>query len=188
MQELGYGGAGSVTGHVPQYSGLVTLKDETWFSEGAAPVTSAKIYRYDSAGRLSFEGVQSGTSYTYGARGNMLTYGMTLSIVQRMSTLDYSGDRLTTLSRYRKEYNFLNLVRKVSRDSTVLVNYSYLADGTKLSASDGDGEGLVYRGPFVYRHSAGPLRRVCATVKSSYRQARQCCPVCTELPFWCARW
>ena len=43
--------------------------------------------------------------------------------------------------------------------------YSYLADGTKLSASDGDGDGLVYRGPFVYRHSAGPLRRVCATVK-----------------------
>ena len=34
--------------------------------------------------------------------------------------------------------------------------YSYLADGTKLSASDGDGDGLVYRGPFVYRHSAGP--------------------------------
>ena len=174
MQELGYDGAGSVTGHVPQYSGLVTLKDETWFSEGVAPVTSAKIYRYDYAGRLSFEGVQSGTSYTYDARGNMLTYGIAPSITPR-NTLDYSGDRLTTLSRYRKddvyftydsfgrmisdglndtqmEYNFLNLVRKVSRDSTVLVNYSYLADGTKLSASDG--EGLVYRGPFVYRHSA----------------------------------
>ena len=210
MQELGYDGAGSVTGHVPQYSGLVTLKDETWFSEGVAPVTSAKIYRYDYAGRLSFEGVQSGTSYTYDARGNMLTYGIAPSITPR-NTLDYSGDRLTTLSRYRKddvyftydsfgrmisdglndtqmEYNFLNLVRKVSSDSTVLVNYFYLADGTKLSASDGDGEGLVYRGPFVYRHSAGPLRRVCATVKSSYRQARQCCPVCTELPFLCARW
>jgi len=86
------------------------------------------------------------------------------------------------------EYNFLNLVRKVSRDSTVLVNYSYLADGTKLSASDGAGEGLVYRGPFVYRHSAGPLRRACATLKSGYCQARQCCPVCTELPFLCARW
>ena len=31
------------------------------------------------------------------------------------------------------------------------MNYSYLADGTKLSALDGDGNGLVYRGPFVYR-------------------------------------
>ena len=35
------------------------------------------------------------------------------------------------------------------------MNYSYLSDGTKLSALDGSGEGLVYRGPFVYRKSAG---------------------------------
>ena len=31
----------------------------------------------------------------------------------------------------------------------------YLSDGTKLSALDGSGEGLVYRGPFVYRKGAG---------------------------------
>lgn len=36
-----------------------------------------------------------------------------------------------------------------------LPNYSYLADGTKISALDGGGEGLVYRGPFVYRRSTG---------------------------------
>ena len=36
-----------------------------------------------------------------------------------------------------------------------MVNYSYLSDGTKLSALDGNGEGLVYRGPFVYRKGAG---------------------------------
>ena len=36
-----------------------------------------------------------------------------------------------------------------------LVNYSYLSDGTKLSALDGSGEGLVYRGPFVYRKRSG---------------------------------
>ena len=36
-----------------------------------------------------------------------------------------------------------------------MVNYSYLSDGTKLSALDGSGEGLVYRGPFVYRKGAG---------------------------------
>ena len=35
------------------------------------------------------------------------------------------------------------------------MNYSYLSDGTKLSALDGSGEGLVYRGPFVYRKSSG---------------------------------
>ena len=36
-----------------------------------------------------------------------------------------------------------------------MVNYSYLSDGTKLSALDGSGKGLVYRGPFVYRKGAG---------------------------------
>ena len=35
------------------------------------------------------------------------------------------------------------------------MNYSYLSDGTKLSALNGSGEGLVYRGPFVYRKSSG---------------------------------
>ena len=36
------------------------------------------------------------------------------------------------------------------------MNYSYLVYGTKLSALKDSGEGLVYRGPFVYRKSAGP--------------------------------
>jgi RHS repeat-associated protein len=35
-----------------------------------------------------------------------------------------------------------------------LANYSYLSDGTKLSATDGSGKGLVYRGTFVYRKSS----------------------------------
>ena len=43
---------------------------------------------------------------------------------------------------------------KISRDSSTLVNYSYLSDGTKLSAHNDSGEGLVYRGPFVYRKSS----------------------------------
>ena len=40
-------------------------------------------------------------------------------------------------------------------DGSTLANYSYLSDGTKLSATDGNGKGLVYRGPFVYRKSSG---------------------------------
>ena len=59
------------------------------------------------------------------------------------------------LNDVHMEYNAMDLVRKVTRGSEVLVNYSYLADGTKLSALDVDGEGLVYRGPFVYRQSSG---------------------------------
>ena len=49
----------------------------------------------------------------------------------------------------------LDLVGNVSRDGATLVNYFYLADGTKTRALDGSGEGLVYRGPFVYRKGSG---------------------------------
>ena len=52
-------------------------------------------------------------------------------------------------------YNDLDLIGNIVRNDTTLVNYSYLSDGTKLSALDGSGAGLVYRGPFVYRKSAG---------------------------------
>ena len=45
----------------------------------------------------------------------------------------------------------------ISKNGTTLVNYSYLVDGTKLSALKDSGEGLVYRGPFVYRKSTGPV-------------------------------
>ena len=43
----------------------------------------------------------------------------------------------------------------ISDASGVKVSYSYLSDGTKLSALKPNGEGLVYRGPFVYRRSSG---------------------------------
>ena len=38
-----------------------------------------------------------------------------------------------------------------------LVNYSYLADGTKLSALDDDGGGLLYRGSLIYRKTEGEI-------------------------------
>ena len=44
-----------------------------------------------------------------------------------------------------------NIVEKVSLDDTVLVNYTYLADGTKVSALDAEGDGLLYLGSLIYR-------------------------------------
>ena len=37
----------------------------------------------------------------------------------------------------------------------ILVNYSYLADGTKLEAVDGSGAGLTYRSSLIYRRTSG---------------------------------
>ena len=48
-----------------------------------------------------------------------------------------------------------------------MVNYFYLSDGTKLSALDGSGEGLVYRGPFVYRKSSGSNASSSLTLESA---------------------
>ena len=68
--------------------------------------------------------------YVYDANGNM--------------TYDW-GNKLNL------RYNRLNLVEKVIKADTIYANYSYLADGTKLTASDKDGNGFVYLGSLVYR-------------------------------------
>ena len=47
------------------------------------------------------------------------------------------------------------------------MNYFYLSDGTKLSALDVSGEGLVYRGPFVYRKSSGSNAGSSLTLESA---------------------
>ena len=46
-------------------------------------------------------------------------------------------------------YNSLNLLEKAVRNDTIVANYSYLADGTKLSAVNADDCGFAYRGSFT---------------------------------------
>ena len=59
-----------------------------------------------------------------------------------------------------------------SKNGTALVNYSYLVDGTKLSALQDSGEGLVYRGPFMYRKSAGPVNSSLTLESASFGGGR----------------
>ena len=49
------------------------------------------------------------------------------------------------------DWNRLCLVEKLSLNDTALANYSYLADGTKTSATDCDGNGFLYLGSLIYR-------------------------------------
>ena len=51
------------------------------------------------------------------------------------------------------EWNTLGLIKKVSGTSGTLVNYSYLADGTKISALDEQGNRLEYRGSLTFRRN-----------------------------------
>ena len=52
-------------------------------------------------------------------------------------------------------YNSLNLLEKAMRNDTIVTKYSYLANGTKLSAVNADDCGFAYRGSFTYRADAG---------------------------------
>ena len=56
----------------------------------------------------------------------------------------------------------IGLIKKVSGTSGTLVNYSYLADGTKISALDEQGNGLEYRGSLTFRRN-GSTRQVVET-------------------------
>ena len=52
-------------------------------------------------------------------------------------------------------YNVFDLPERISQGTTLKAKYTYMADGTKVSALDASGAGLVYRGPFTYRRSSG---------------------------------
>ena len=54
-------------------------------------------------------------------------------------------------------YNCLNMAQKVEKKGTLSANYSYLADSTKLSATEPGGDGLYYSGSLVYGKRDGKL-------------------------------
>ena len=180
IQSLGYDSDDVLSGTVPLYSGLISKKNNKWMNNGRQVYNRTEGYAYDAAGRLAKSGRQgSFREYIYDSRGNILSEALPGS--SKSYNYEYNADRLSSLITSTNAqqdtvvfahdalgrmtfdgttdqsifYNNLDLVGKISRDGSTLVNYSYLSDGTKLSALNDSGEGLVYRGPFVYRKSAG---------------------------------
>lgn len=114
---------------------------------------------------------------TYDSNGNILTLRRTrLGLSADSLAYSYTGNQLTSLSgtttgNYTYDangnmtydgandlnisYNQLNLTEKIERNGEILAKYSYLSDGTKLSATDADGNGLYYLGSLVYRKQDG---------------------------------
>ena len=82
------------------------------------------------------DSIYSGSEYVYDVNGNML--------YDPMEGLNI-------------RYNHLNLIEKALRGDTIVAKYSYLSDGTKLSATDADGNGLYYLGSLVYGSRNGDL-------------------------------
>ena len=80
--------------------------------------------------------IYSGVGYVYDSAGNVLY------------------DSHTGLNLH---YNDLNLIEKVMHGDTIVAKYSYLSDGTKLSATDSAGNGLYYSGSLVYSKQGAAL-------------------------------
>lgn len=182
LQYLGYDSPSNLSEHVPQYSGMVSMKSEIWPQPSGPHPNSRECYVYDHAGRLAKSGRQgSFREYTYDSRGNILSetlpgsagsfgylydgesdrlISLITSAAAQQDTVSFTHDALGRMTfdgmtGQSMTYNDLDLIGNIVRNDTTLVNYSYLSDGTKLSALDGSGAGLVYRGPFVYRKSSG---------------------------------
>ena len=115
-------------------SNILTL---TRYGENAA--TPDEILAYSYNGNLLRNISNSGTSggggsFTHDTNGNLTRDGLSgLDIV----------------------YNEQNLTRRISSGGTTLAEYEYLADGTKLRALDGGGNGYQYRGSLIYTQTAG---------------------------------
>lgn len=90
------------------------------------------VFEYDGNRLIRVNG-DSGPSgeYKYDANGNMTHDGM-------------HGMDL--------EFNRMNLIQKVSKNGSVIADFHYLADGTKICTMTGNGTGLEYHGPLTYRN------------------------------------
>ena len=115
-------------------SNILTL---TRYGENAA--TPDEILAYSYNGNLLRNISNSGTSggggsFTHDTNGNLTR--------DDLSTLDI-------------DYNDRNLTSHISSGGATLAEYEYLADGTKLRALDGGGNGYQYRGSLIYTQTAG---------------------------------
>ena len=157
----------------PQYGG--NISEWEWSRNDSE--TNMYSFEYDHLERLSDSRHYLNASpsnsleekdISYDLNGNMLTMTRVDEFGEEDDfTYSYSGNQLTS-STYDSngnmtydattgltiEWNHLNLIKKVSDSNGVLVNYSYLADGTKVRAVDADGEGLEYRGSLTFRRSS----------------------------------
>ena len=131
----------------------------TRYGENAATPEEILAYSYDGnllSGISNTGASGGGGQYTHDANGNMTHEGLSgLDIV----------------------YNEQNLTRRISSGGTTLAEYEYLADGSKLRALDGGGNGYQYRGSLIYAQTAGqtgsPVITLDCAVTSAGRIVRE---------------
>ena len=121
-------------------------------------MTEVKTHLYDTWGNIISRNPRYGSGRTVA-----LTYTGDRFSTRKVGTaaaVSFSDDsfaRMTTDAEAGLSitYNAVNLPETVSMGNTLKAKYTYLSDGTKVSALDASGAGLVYRVPFTYRRSSG---------------------------------
>ena len=175
-----------LTSSVPQYSGNITewewsRNGDTYSNRYAFHydpldrLISSTLYRNTSTyDRYSEKNI------TYDLGGNIRQISRRNGTATEACLMQYSGNRLMAINsngivsqtyaydhngsmtfdgrnRMSMEYNHMNLVKKVQKNGSLLVNYSYLADGTKTRAMDAAGNGLLYLGSLIYRKEGNSI-------------------------------
>ena len=163
------------------YDGLHRLTD-TFQSEGTYPMGDyQETIRYDRNGNItSLQQDNGGTSstrtWTYiGNRRNAYLYDANGNIY-------CPGNDPEDEDVIKVTYNILNLPEQVLWYDDVFIDYTYLPDGTKLSALDYDEEGYRYAGPFRFRSTYEEtfLESVAAAGGRIVRQEHQNSPATYE--------
>lgn len=166
----------SYLGSIPSYAGNIS----SWSWQHSSQPQNTYSFEYDKLSRLvdadHYVGSTLTNSFvekniTYDKNTNLLTLKRynngTLTDDLSFSYLgnhrvgyncDLNGNITNdTDNDIELEYNFNNQLKKVRLDDSSFVNYSYLANGTKIAAIDSNGNGLCYRGSFVYKQSGGTI-------------------------------
>lgn len=152
-----HGADGDTTTYAFVYDALSRLKDtKQYINSTVSDLFTERGLSYDKNGNIqTLLRTEAGVlhhNFTYGYTGNRLT---ALADNVAGSTYSYSYDSNGNMTydganNLNISYNQLNLTEKVERSGDILAKYSYLSDGTKLSATDADGNGLYYLGSLVY--------------------------------------
>ena len=105
---------------------------------GADATSPAEVLAYSYNGNMLSAVANSGSSggggsFTHDTNGNLTHDGL--------SGIDIG-------------YDALNMTRRIASGGTTLAEYVRLADGTKLCAVDGNGDGYQYRGSMIYSQTA----------------------------------
>ena len=170
---------------IARWDGNISESSITRFDGNVSPLTYSHGYSYDGFKRLSNAIYRNGSGtplslmtekdITYDRNGNVTG----LKRYDADGVLDelhftHSGNRIYEVANNTwsyddngnmnhnasqdldLEYYLLNLPRE-ARHMNDTVSYQYLADGTKLSALTDVGDGLKYRGNFVYETVAEPV-------------------------------